>query len=344
MRLAPLFIAFSTTFFVACGDSITNNEYVINEYNNYGFNPYTPINKDIRPPYLKKGDTVAVASPSNAITEEVVSDGIKTLKSWGLAVVESENLYTEATDGRYSGTLEERVKAMQKLIDNKNIKAIFFARGGYGSSQLLDKLDFSKLESHPKWVVGYSDITAFHIALNNMGIESIYGPMMRGFNKDSASVAMLHDALFGKDYSEISIEANETCVKGEAEGRLVGGNLSLIYSEEGTAFDLNATNGILFIEDVGEANYSIDRMILSLQLSGKLNLIKGVVVGEFTDCNQNADISIEEIVQKYFGDLNIPIIYGMSTGHDTVNWPLYLGANVSIEVNDEKATLKFMDR
>lgn len=185
---------------------------------------------------------------------------------------------------------------MQALIDNKSVKAIFFARGGYGSSQLLNKLNYSKFEKHPKWFVGYSDITAFHIALNNLGFETIQGPMMKGFNKDSASVAMLHDALFGKDYNEISIEANANCVKGEAEGRLVGGNLSLIYSEEGTAYDLNATNSILFIE---------------------------------------------EIIQKYFGDLEIPIVYGISSGHDTANWPLYLGAKVSIKVTDKKATIQF---
>lgn len=331
-----------------CKKEYITNEYVTNEYttNVYDSEYYSTIlnsqeeiTQDIRPDYLKEGDSVAVCAASNAVSASDIATGISTLESWGLKVKVADNVYE--SDGRYAGTISQRIEGMQKMVDDENIKAIFMARGGYGASQILSYVDFKPLQSNPKWLIGYSDVTALHIALNNMGIETVHGPMMVGFTKDEESVNDLKSALFGKGYNKLSITKNDNCVKGTAEGRLVGGNLSLIYSEGGTLFDLNAKGAILFIEDTGEANYAVDRMLTNLKLSGKLDAVRGIVVGEFINCTQGSDKSIEEIMKDKLGDLNIPVMYGVSCGHDTKNLPLYLGRTVKLTVDDDNATLEF---
>ena len=295
------------------------------------------ITDDIRPAYLKKGDTVGVFALSNYVTESDLAAGIATLKNWGLHVEEAENLYNQ--DGRYAGTQSERIEGFQKLVDNPHVKALIAARGGYGVAQVLSFIDFSALEKYPKWVVGYSDVTGLHIALNNRGIESIHGPMVKDFS-DAESVESLRKALFG-ELQQQSISTNADCVEGTAEGRLVGGNLSLTYSLGGTLFDLNVKSAILFIEDTGEANYAIDRMLANLKLSGKLDCIKGVVVGDFTSMSQGNDRPINEIIHNDFGDLNVPILYGIKIGHGTKNLATYLGRTVSLEVNSKEAIIRY---
>lgn len=295
------------------------------------------VTDDIRPPYLKSGDTVAVFAASNKVTRSELSDGIRVLQNWGLNVVEADNLYED--DGRYAGTQSQRILGLQKLIDNPNIKALISARGGYGAAQVISFLDLEKMKSNPKWVVGYSDVTALHVALNNLGIESLHGPMVKSLSH-AASVESLRKALFGEPIS-YSITKNSNCVEGVAEGRLVGGNLSLIYSLGGTLFDLNAKDAILLIEDTGESNYHIDRMLTNLKLSGKLDCIKGLVVGEFTSMNQGSDAPINEIILDKVKDLGIPVMYGLNVGHGTENYAVYLGRKVSLKVGSDKATLTF---
>jgi len=266
-------ILFSTLFLVFCcctKEYITNEYYITNNEDVYNKDYYTTIltsqqeiTTDIRPPYLKVGDTVAIFAASNKVTKSELANGIETLQQWGLKVIEAENLYK--ADGRYAGTIDERADGLQQLIDNKSVKALIAARGGYGCAQILNKIDFSPLKDNPKWLVGFSDVTALHIALNNMGIESIHGAMTNNLT-NTQSAETLRKALFG-EYENISINTNANCIEGEAAGRLVGGNLSLIYSMGGTIFDLNAKGAILFIEDTGEANYAIDRMLENLKLS-----------------------------------------------------------------------------
>lgn len=332
----------------SCKKEYITNEYITNEYvtNVYDSEYYSTIlnsqeeiTTDVRPPYLKAGDTVAICAASNSVTEANLADGIAKLESWGLKVKLADNVY--AVDGRYAGTIGQRVEGLQKMIDNPNVKAIIMARGGYGASQILSFVDFKMMLSNPKWLVGYSDVTALHIALNNIGVESIHGPMTLGFTKDTESMNALKDALFGNDYKSVSIKSNANCIEGTAEGRLVGGNLSLIYSEGGTLFDLNAKGGILFIEDTGEANYSVDRMLTNLKLSGKLDAVRGIVIGQFINGTQGNDKSIAEIVAEKVADLKIPVMYGLQSGHDTKNIPLYLGRKVKLTVDSEKATLEF---
>lgn len=312
--------------------------------NNYTFDPtfiiqdQQPVTQHITPTHLAAGDLVAVCASSNYVTEEDISEGINILKSWGLEVIEASNLYER--DGRYAGKLGDRVKGFQEAIDNPDVKAIFFARGGYGAAQLLPYIDWTAMQSNPKWIIGYSDVTALHIALNNMGIETMLGPMMRGFNNDKESNTALQTALFSQS-TPVTLTTNENCVKGNASGRLVGGNLSIIYSLSGTAFDLNTKDAILFIEDTGEANYSVDRMLLNLQQSGKLTDIKGLIVGEFIHNNQGNDLPLPAIIKKYFEPLNIPIIYGYPNGHDIKNMPLPLGSRCTIDINETEATVTF---
>jgi muramoyltetrapeptide carboxypeptidase len=296
------------------------------------------VTEDLTPAFLKEGDCVAVCALSNFVSQDDLSEGIETLKSWGLNVIEAPNLYLR--DNRYAGSLKERLEGFQQMLDNPQVKAIFFARGGYGAAQVLPYTDWTEMLKNPKWVIGYSDITALHIALNNMGVETVSGAMMRGFNKDKESIDMLKDALFGSK-PEISIATNENCVKGTATGRLVGGNLSIIYSLSGTAFDLNTRDAILFIEDTGEANYSVDRMLLNLQQSGKLQQIKGLIVGEFSGGNQGNDLPLNEIIAKYAAPLNIPVVYGISSGHDNKNLPLIMGARATISVDGQKASVSY---
>jgi len=295
------------------------------------------ITEDIRPPYLKKGDTVAVFAASNKVTKSELSAGIAKLKEWGLNVVEADNLYGD--DGRYAGTQSDRIIGLQKLIDNPNIKALFSARGGYGAAQVIPFLDLEKLKDQPKWAVGYSDVTALHVALNNLGIESIHGPMVNKMT-DAESVETLRKALFGETVS-YSFPTTQDCITGKGEGRLVGGNLSLIYSLGGTLFDLNAKDAILLIEDTGESNYHLDRMLTNLKLSGKLDCIKGLVVGEFTNMNQGSDKPINEIILSKVKDLNIPVMYGLGVGHGTPNYAVYMGRQAKLVVANDKATLTF---
>lgn len=349
MKLKTLFpLMLPVLAFFSCTKEYITNEYITNEYvtNEYVYNKeyystilsqQTEITERIRPPYLKVGDTVAICATSNAVTQVQMANGKSVLESWGLVVVEADNLYKQ--DGRYAGTVADRVEGLQKMIDNPNVKAIIAARGGYGCAQIMAMVDLKPMINNPKWVVGYSDVSVLLISLNNMGIETLHGPMARDLS-DEVSVATLKKALFG-DLTEHTIATNENCIKGNAEGRLVGGNLSMIYSLGGTLFDLNAKGAILFIEDTGESNYSLDRMLTNLKLSGKLDYVKGIVVGDFINMNQGSDRSVEEIIHEKVGDLGIPVMYGLKAGHATRNLSLYMGREVKLEVGDTNATLTF---
>ncbi|MCQ2974429.1 MAG: LD-carboxypeptidase [Bacteroidales bacterium] len=312
---------------------------IVNNYNpTFIIQDLKPVTEHYQPQYLNSGDHVAICASSNYVSEDEIIEGENIIKSWGLNVLRASNLLLK--DGRYAGNLDERIKGLQEMIDNPNVKAIFFARGGYGASQILPFINWDNMYKNPKWFIGYSDITAFHIFLNNKGFETILGPMLRGFNNDKESNSLLNEALFGK-YKTLTINTNSDCILGKATGRLVGGNLSLIYSESGTAFDLNTKDAILFIEDTGEANYSIDRMLLNLQQSGKLTDIKGLIVGDFINNNVGIDLPLNQIIHKYFDNLNIPIIYGFPNGHGTKNNPLILGRTISINIDENIATINF---
>lgn len=342
-RLLFEFALFMPMIFFSCKKEYITNEYITNSVENHYSNKYYLPDEmeeitDIKtPPYLKQGDTVAVFAISNSVTRSEVVDGIKVLKSWGLNVVESANLYD--VDSRYAGSVSDRIEGLQPLIDNPHIKAIIAARGGYGAAQVLPYIDLKSLEEHPKWMVGFSDLTVFHAALNNKGIMSIHGAMASNL-KDKESVATLKEALFG-DLKSYTVPTNKNSIIGEAEGRLVGGNLSIIYSLGGTLYDLNVRDAILLIEDVGENNYHLDRMLQNLKLSGKLDCVKGVIVGEFTQMKQGSDKSVEEIITSNLKSLGIPVLYGMKVGHEVQNMSVYLGGKVKMVVGSGNSTIEF---
>lgn len=318
-------------------------EYITYQYNVYDREEYSIIlngqpliQQGAQPPYLQAGDSVAICATSNALTWDEMQNGIALLQSWGLKVRQADNLYDK--DGRYAGTVSQRRENFVQLANNPYMKAIIAARGGYGCDQLIP-MDLQGLVQNPKWLVGYSDLTVLHAAINNMAVQTIHGPMANNLANET-SAANLKKALFGQ-YAELSIATNENCIQGSAEGRLVGGNLTTFYSLGGTIIDLNVKGCILFFEEVGEANYNIDRMLNNLRLSGKLDAVKGIVVGYMSDTKQGNDKPINEIILDNVGHLGIPVLYGVPCGHESPNYPLYLGRKVKLEVGPTTGTITF---
>lgn len=298
----------------------------------------------IRPPYLKANDTIYVVSPSNKVYRDECENGIETLKSWGLNVIEAFNLYYDnGTTWRYSGTVEDRVRSLDIAIHDPNVRAIICGRGGYGAPHLVDKVDFKHLIEDPKWLIGYSDITGLHLAWNTYGVESIHGAMVNHFT-NNISVSYLKKALFG-EYEKLEIETNKNCILGEATGKLIGGNLCLLAHSVSTNWSVEncAKDGILFIEDVGGATYKEDGFLHSIRNTGLFKSLKGVVIGQFSDVLPYSDMTVEDMIASHFGDLGIPVMYGVDVGHDEPNYPLYFGRKVQLKVTPEKSTLTFLD-
>ncbi|MBR7026922.1 MAG: LD-carboxypeptidase [Bacteroidales bacterium] len=305
---------------------------------------------DIRPEPLRPGDTIGIFAISNYADSTALKYGISVFKNWGLNVKLADNLFKRIGKSRYDGSVEERIDAMQAMLDNPSIKALISVRGGYGAALVTPYLDYSRLLENPKWIVGYSDVTALHITLNNMGLETIHGPMATRIEGDTTSVAFLHDALFG-DAPGLSIPTNLYCREGEATGRLVGGNLSLIYSLQGTPMNLDMKDAILFIEDVDEDSYAIDRMLQNLLLSGKLDEIAGIIVGQFSnfDDAKGMDLSLPELIYSKIGNRQIPVMYQIDAGHEwnahksAPNYSLYLGRRIHLKVDRNRASFEYID-
>jgi len=236
----------------------------------------------IQPPYLKAGDTVAIVAPSGALRNknEKIELTIELLKSWGLNVVVGKNVFN--INNHFAGTDEERCEDYQKALDDPTISAILCARGGYGTVRILDKLDFSKFKKNPKWLIGYSDITALHNQLQNEGYESIHGMMCTSAQKDLDSIRetvdTFKDAVFGKPLA-YTLEGSEYNKTGTATGELIGGNLTLLHTMLGSKTSMDTSGKILFIEEVGEYEYHIDRMLQSLKRAGYFDNCKGQHLG-----------------------------------------------------------------
>lgn len=305
---------------------------------------------DIRPAPLRPGDTIGIFAISNYADSTALKYGISVFKNWGLNVKLADNLFKRVGKSRYDGSVEERIDAMQAMLDDPGIKALISVRGGYGAALVTPYLDYSRLLENPKWIVGYSDVTVLHITLNNMGLETIHGPMATRIEGDTTSVAFLHDALFG-DAPGLSIPTNFYCREGEATGRLVGGNLSLIYSLQGTPMNLDMKDAILFIEDVDEDSYAIDRMLQNLLLSGKLDEIAGIIVGQFSnfDDAKGMDLSLPALIYSKIGNRQIPVMYQIDAGHEwnahksAPNYSLYLGRRIHLKVDRNRASFEYID-
>lgn len=300
---------------------------------------------NINPPYLKKGDKIAITCPAKKLPKPM-TDAINLLQSWGLEVVLGDTI--EASYHQFSGNDELRAKDMQRFVDDDSVKAIIAARGGYGTIRIIDHVNFDRLKTNPKWVLGFSDITILHTHLySNYSLQTIHGQMPVNIPDASAtSIQTLYTALFGEElaYRLPSQSINRT---GEGKGILVGGNLSLLLAIAGSASDLDYSGKILFIEDVGEYLYSIDRMIRALDRAGKLKNLAGLIVGGFTDIKDN-DIpfgqTVAEIISEVVENYNYPVCFDFPAGHIANNCSLILGRQTILQVDEQQVTLNYVNQ
>nr|WP_294946448.1 LD-carboxypeptidase [uncultured Mucilaginibacter sp.] len=296
----------------------------------------------IIPPYLKKGDKVAITCPAKKLPFPM-TDAISLLQSWGLEVVLGETV--QASYNQFAGDDALRAIDMQRFIDDDSIKAIIAARGGYGTIRMIDLVDFSKLGANPKWIVGFSDITLLHShVIGNYDLACIHGQMPLNIPDASAySLETLRMALFGQDLA-YQIPPNALNRTGNSSAVLIGGNLSLLVAVNGSVSDVDYSGKILFIEDVGEYLYSVDRMLRCLKRAGKLKNLAGLIVGGFTDMKDN-DIpfgqSIPEMVMDVVSEYNYPVCFDFPAGHVPNNCSLILGAPLSLTVKQEGVTIGY---
>jgi muramoyltetrapeptide carboxypeptidase len=291
------------------------------------------------PPYLKKGDRIAIVSPARKISPEEIEPAIRLFTDWGLEVVQGEHLF--ASYKQFAGSDDQRRADMQRMLDDESIRAIVSSRGGYGTVRIIDQLDFTRFAASPKWIVGYSDVTVLHSHIHrHFDIETLHAIMpvnLRDKCESSRSLNSLKKALFGKTLS-YTIPAGPYNRKGSCKGQLVGGNLSILYSLTNTVSDINTNGKILFMEDLDEYLYHIDRMMMNLRRSGKLEGLAGLVVGAMTKMHDNSvpfEKSAEEIIAEAVEDYPYPVCFNFPAGHLEDNRALILGREVALEVFDD---------
>ena len=295
------------------------------------------------PPFLKPFDQIRIISPSGIAKPEYIEGAKKVLSEWQLNVTEGE--YARSEYGRFAGTKEQRASDLQKALDDPSVKAILCSRGGYGLAQIIDKLDFTGFVKFPKWVIGFSDISILHNVINNHGIESIHGIMgmhLSTLPDDSIQVQYLKKLLFGiqPEYIFPNEPNNKT---GKTNGQLIGGNLSVIMGLRGSAYDLKYRNAILFLEDVGEKPYQIDRMIQNLRLSGVLAQLSGLIIGQFSECEEDPLMmqSMQELILSAVNEYDYPVCFNFPAGHIEYNLPFVLGGNVDLLITKDRTDLIF---
>ena len=289
---------------------------------------------------LNFGDRVGIVSTARKINLKELDMAVNIFNQWGLKVELGVNLLNE--DNQFSGTIKERTSDLQAMLDNDKIKAVICARGGYGTVQIIDNIDFALFINNPKWIVGYSDVTVLHSHLNNLDIPTLHASMPINFKSNTKeSLETLRKTLFGeKNY--IKIDTNNYNVLGKAEGEIVGGNLSILYSLMGSNSDLDTNGKILFIEDLDEYLYHIDRMMISLKRSGKLENIKGLIVGGMTNMHDNKvryGRNAEQIIRDYIIPYNIPTCFGFPAGHIKDNRCIKFGVKSVLDVNKSDVSL-----
>jgi len=297
------------------------------------------------PPFLKLGDTIAIVSTARHIEESKVEAAIMLFESWGLKVLLGNNLH--AKHGQFAGTDEQRLSDLQWAIDAQDVNAVVCSRGGYGTVRILDKINWQNFEKHPKWIVGYSDITALHLdILAQQHVCTIHGTMPISIptehsEGDSRSVESLQKALFGDNIS-YALGNHRLNIKGDAFGPVLGGNLSMVYSLLGSKSIPDWAGSILFLEDLDEYLYHVDRMMMNIKRNGILEKVSAIVVGGMTDMNDNAvpyGKSAEEIIHEHCADLGVPLYFGFPAGHQSPNLSLVMGAPCKIEKDELIFTL-----
>lgn len=298
----------------------------------------------LTPSYLKKGDTVAITCPAKKLPH-AITDAVALLESWGLKVLLGDTVHAEYN--QYAGDDALRTKDFQRFLDDNSVKAIFAARGGYGTIRIIDSIDFEGFAAQPKWIIGFSDITVLHSHIHAcFNIQSIHGQMPLTIpDGTKQSLETLRKALFNEpfDYEYRTELENKP---GEAEGVLIGGNLTLLMAMSGSVSDMDYSNKVLFIEDVGEYLYSIDRMMWHLKRSGKLAKLKGLLVGGFTELKDNEvpfGLTAAEIIREHVEGYNFPVCFDFPAGHIENNHALILGKTVNLKATQHNVHLTYLD-
>ncbi|MEE9350446.1 MAG: LD-carboxypeptidase [Flavobacteriaceae bacterium] len=292
---------------------------------------------------LQKGDKIGICAPAGYIKkDEKLLNAISLLESWGLQVILSQHLFN--SHGHFSGTDDERTKDFQTFLDDDNINAIWFARGGYGSIRIVENIDFTSFCKDPKWIIGYSDFTVFHQVINRLKLESIHAFMPTSsstFKEENTAKESLRKALFGETLN-YTIKPNKNNRLGDVKGEIIGGNLAIIASLLGTKHAINSTNKILFIEDIGEYKYRIDRMLRSLKLNGYFENCKGLILGAFTNIPQNDPdfgMSIETLILDVVKEYDFPICFDFPAGHIANNNALIFGKKSHLKITNNHVFL-----
>ena len=297
------------------------------------------------PPFLKPGDTVGIISPSFAVEESVIVNGADLLRGWGLNVRTGANVLK--TQGPFAGTDEQRLSDIQAFTSDPEIKAIFCSRGGYGMMRIIEKIDFSPLRKYPKWYVGFSDITVLHIWLSEkFNTASVHGDMLlncKNPEKSRATFESLKNALFG-NWEPVAWDSSPLR-PGSIQGELTGGNLSLIHAMCAAKAPFRTRGKILFIEEVGEQLYHLDRMMVSLRKGGWLDDLAALVTGGFSkmeDTKRPWLITPEEIISDAVSDFSYPVLFNFPAGHIPDNRAFYIGREAEINLDGGKATLAYL--
>ncbi len=297
------------------------------------------------PPFLKEGDQIGLVSPARKISMNEIRTAVKMLQSWGLEPVFGQHIF--AQENQFGGSDRQRAQDFQNFLDNPEIKAILSTRGGYGSVRLIDKLNFDFFKQHPKWLIGYSDFSVFHSHVHaNFKIESLHATMPINFPLDTTptnATESLRKALFGV-LDVHHFYPTKVLRPANAKGVLVGGNLSILYSLMGSVSDMDLKDKILFIEDLDEYLYHIDRMMINLKRAGKLKQLAALIVGGMNDMRDNSipfGKTAEQIIEEHCGEYKFPVVFGFPAGHIADNRALILGRIVSLKANSTESILSF---
>lgn len=296
----------------------------------------------ISPPALKKGDKVGIVSTARKITSAQIADGVEQLKKWGLVPVIGNTIDNESD--QYAGTDYERLDDIQKMFNDPEIKAVWCAKGGYGTVRIIDNIDFYRFAKNPKWLAGYSDVTVLHSHIHKMGIETLHSIMPYHLDDNSdAAVASLRKAFFGESLN-YTIPAHPMNRKGTQTGEVVGGNISMLYSMCGSPSAITTDSKILFLEDLDEYLYHVDRMMMNLKRNGLLKNLCGLVVGGLTKMHDNSvpfGKNAKEIIWDAVKDYDYPVCFDFPAGHLDDNRTLIMGREATLNVADDSVTLDF---
>lgn len=294
----------------------------------------------ITPPYLQKGDKIAIIATARKITLNEIKGAISLLKEWQFEPVVGKTIGLE--EYQLAGTDIQRAEDLQQAIDNPEIKAIWCARGGYGTVRIIDEIDFSSMKTNPKWLIGYSDVTVLHSHLHTLGIATLHAPML--FDLLNNSLKVKNEVLNAISGKSISYPVNYASynVLGKGEGVCIGGNLSILYSLCGSVSQVDTRGKILFIEDLDEYLYHVDRMFLNLKRNGMLSDLNGLIVGGMTKMHDNAisfGKTVEEIILDHVKEYDYPVIFDFPAGHLNDNYPIILGQIIHIDVRENEVNI-----